>query len=179
MPFPNRRTDRPGTTRRLRLKDYDYSTPGYYFVTICAHDRLHYLGSIAHDVLSPTPVGSMIGKTIEDCQSRFPTVSIDSSVVMPNHVHLLIGLAIRLNDQPHADNLIDIVHWLKSTTHQRYREGIRKHGWTPYSRMVWQEGYHDHIVRNDQELETLRAYIASNVERWGEDQFYDGFVDWR
>ena len=179
MSVPNRAATRPGTTRRVRLKDYDYSTSGYYFVTICTHNRLHYFGSITDARLSLTPAGIMAARSIEDCPSQLASVCIDSFVVMPNHIHVLIGISVRVENESQSDNLIAVVHWLKSTTHQRYREGVRKHDWKPFEGMVWQEGYHDHIVRNDQELETLRAYIATNVERWGEDRFYDGFVDWR
>lgn len=177
MLFPDRVTTRPGTTRRVRLKGFDYATPGYYFVTICTHDRHHYFGSIFDDDLSLTPAGKMVQETIEECQTHFGSVSVDSYVVMPNHIHVLFGLSVRLNDEPGVESLIDVVHWMKSTVHQRFREGVVTHKWRPYDRLVWQEGYHDHIVRNERELETLRAYILTNVAVWEKDRFYDGYMD--
>lgn len=94
-----------------------------------------------------------------------------------NHVHILVGLSIRLQDEPGHENLQDVMHWFKSTSHQRYRAGVKNANWRPYDRQVWQEGFHDHIVRSEIELETLRKYIATNVEMWEKDRFYEGFQD--
>ncbi len=176
MPFPDRTSIRPGTTRRVRLKDFDYSTPGYYFITICTHNRHHYFGSIAGEVLSLTPAGNMVADAIRESESVFPSTAVDSFIVMPNHIHVLFGQSVRLEDEPGTTDLIDVVQWLKSTTHQRFRKGVLKHRWTPYDRLVWQEGYHDHIVRNERELDALRAYVMKNVATWEKDRFYDGIV---
>lgn len=96
---------------------------------------------------------------------------------MPNHVHMLVGLAVRLHDIPETDNLIDVIHWFKATVHQRFRAGVRLHGWPPYEGMVWQEGYHDHIIRNERDLETVRNYVSTNIQMWEKDTFYDGYRD--
>ena len=177
MSYSNSVNSRPGTTRRVRLKDYDYSTPGYYFITICTHDRHHYFGSITNDQMIHSSAGLMVNAAITECEDRFQSVSIDTHIVMPNHIHILIGLAIRLEDEPGIDNLIDVIHWIKSTTHQRYRAGVRRQRWNSYNGAVWQEGYHDHIVRNERELGEIRAYVMTNVERWDKDTFYDGIND--
>ena len=174
MKIPDRRTTRPGTTRRVRLKDFHYSTPGFYFVTICTHDRQNLFGTIENELLTLSPGGNMVAEVIGECPARFASVSIDAYVVMPNHIHVLIGLAIRLDDDPGTDDLKDVVHWLKSTVHQRFRAGVQSKGWRPYQGRIWQSGFHDHIVRNEKDLETLRQYVASNVESWEKDRFYDG-----
>lgn len=121
----------------------------------------------------------MVVKTILELEDKFPTISLDSFAVMPNHVDLLLGLSVRLNDGPVETSLVDVIHWLKTTTHRRYRDGVRLGEMSPYDGAVWQEGYHDHIVRNERELDELRMYVSTNVERWDKDKFYDGFVDRR
>ncbi len=173
MSYPHRRDTRPDTTRRLRLKDYDYHTPGYYFITICTYDRYRYFGDIADGIMNLSSAGEMVSDVIEDIPVRFPDVSIDSSVVMPNHVHLLIGLALRSTDEPLTINLSEVVQWFKMSTHRRYSEGVQRDGWAPYQWKVWQEGFHDRIVRSDKELDILRRYIVENVERWDQDQFFE------
>ncbi|MCO5228305.1 MAG: transposase [Thermomicrobiales bacterium] len=74
---------------------------------------------------------------------------------------------------PGQSDLSEVVQWLKMTTHRTYSEGVRRSEWVEYQWKVWQEGYHDHIVRNDKELEVLRRYVSENAERWDEDQFYE------
>ncbi|MCO5216374.1 MAG: transposase [Thermomicrobiales bacterium] len=172
MPYPDRRETRPGVTRRLRLKDHDYRSPSYYFVTICTHDRHPYFGHITNKTMHLTNAGQMVTTCIEDIPDQFPDIAIDSFVVMPNHLHIMIGIAVRLTDKEGETNLSRVVQWFKMTTHRLYAEGVRNEGWLPYHRKVWQEGFHDHIVRNDKELDILRRYIAENVERWDQDQLF-------
>lgn len=175
---PDRRTTRPGTTRRVRMLGHHYTSPGYYFVTICTHDRNQYFGTIRNGEIKLSAAGAMVSNTIAEFAVQFQTVSINSFVVMPNHVHVLIGLAVRISDEASIENLSDVVHWIKSTTHQRYRVGVRSHRWPSFNHKVWQERFHDHIVRKDDELEMLRTYIDTNVEMWEKDRFHDGFQDW-
>lgn len=129
MSFPDRSKTRPGTTRRVRLKDYDYKTPGYYFVTFCTYQRTHTLGTINKDVMVLSSPGEITDK--------FPDVSIDTFVIMPNHIHILVGLAVRLSDTSNQADLKDVVQWAKSTTHRRYVEGIRNQNWPEHSGKVW------------------------------------------
>lgn len=178
MHHPDRKSTRPGTTRRIRMEGYDYTSPGYYFITICTYDRQHLFGRIANESMQLTLVGQMLEDLIPESEQRFSTISIDSYVVMPNHIHLMVGLAVRMSDEGHVDNLSDIVRWIKDASVRRHSLGVKNHGWDTYQGRLWQKGFHDHIVRNEQELETLRRYIATNVESWEKDEFHDGFLDW-
>lgn len=124
MAFVDRNTTRPGTTRRVRMDGHDYAYPGYYFVTICTHGRQMLLGHIEGGSISRTSAGEMVETVITESEARFSTVTIDSRIVMPNHVHVLVGLAIRLEDDAFAENLSDIVRWIKNATHRRYGVGF-------------------------------------------------------
>ena len=79
----------------IRLPDYDYSSPGAYFVTVCTHDRRCILSRItAGEGLAPpavelSPVGQCVKEQILALPKRYPAVHIDKYVIMPNHVHLL------------------------------------------------------------------------------------------
>lgn len=115
----------------------------------------------------------MVQAVVSQCGSRYKTVVVDSHVVMPNHVHVLFGLAIRTDDVAGIDNVSEVVRWVKNTTAQHYSHAVKTQNWEPYEGRVWQKGFHDHVVRDDRELETFRTYIATNIDRWEDDTFFD------
>ena len=176
MSYIDRSKTRPGTTRRGRMLGYDYSYPGYYFITICTDERQRLFGNIVQDQIMLSPAGFMVQKVISTIETQFQNVSIDASVVMPNHVHLLIGVSVRLQDEVSSVRVSDVVRWLKNSSVGRYGIGVRRQGWKSYDGRLWQEGFHDRIVRDERELETLRNYIANNVYMWEKDTFYDGLL---
>ena len=176
MSFMERAKTRPGTTRRVRMLGHDYSYPGYYFVTMCTDNRQCLFGNIYNERMTLSESGHMLCKVIEGVDSRFETVTVDCSIVMPNHIHLLIGMSVRLEDERSSDTVSDVVRWLKNSSVRRFGVGVRDAGWFPYKGRLWQTSFHDHIIRNDRELETLRSYIANNVYMWEKDKFYDGYL---
>jgi putative transposase len=177
MQYTDRKITRPGTTRRGRLEGFDYSYPGYYFITICTHNRQMLFGEISNEAIILSPTGRMLHDLIRQAEDRFSTVTIEAYVVMPNHIHILIGLAIRTSDEAHVDNIVDVIRWLKDASVRRHSLGVKEHGWDSYHGHLWQKGFHDHIVRNERELEQIRVYIATNVEVWKKDKFHDGYRD--
>lgn len=109
MSFVDRSQTRRGTTRRVRMVGHDYAYPGYYFVTICTHEQQMLLGHICNNSITYTPAGVMVRSVINECESKFSTVRIDAQIVMPNHLHMIVGLAVRLEDEALTDNLSDVV----------------------------------------------------------------------
>jgi putative transposase len=160
--------------KHIRLKGYDYSQPGEYFVTICIRGRQHLLGEIADGNM----VLNAIGKTAKECWNEIPlhcpNVEIDAFVVMPNHVHGII----RIMDNPRRDVQLNIP---TETYHSRispragslavivrtYKAAVtticRKNGIAEFG---WQSGFYEHIIRDDRTLARIRDYIASNPQRW-------------
>ena len=92
--------------KNIRLKEYDYSMDGYYFITICIKNRLKILGKINVGVaLQGDPKsenvilsekGKVVKKHIENCEKIYDNVRIDDYIIMPNHIHLIIELANRV-----------------------------------------------------------------------------------
>lgn len=164
---------RHSTTRRMRLKGFDYRTPGYYFITICQKDRLRLFSHIdegGSNHLSPS--GQMLASTTLGITRQFPTVKIDAFVIMPNHVHILLGMNLAESTKE-PESVIDVIHWWKTKTTNQYGWGVRSDDWPRYAGSLWQEGYHDRIVRDQRELEYIRYYIEQNPARWGQDTFFD------
>ena len=93
--------------KQIRLKEYDYSEEGYYFITICTKNRLEILGKLRKNVgvallgdpqnkIILTREGKIVKKHIENCNIKFNNIFIDEYIIMPNHIHMIIGLTKRV-----------------------------------------------------------------------------------
>ena len=163
MDYPNR--------KRTRLQQYDYSTPGAYFITICTKNRMPLLSRI--DVGTVVPDGPQItlsryGK-IADNQIRgmsdfYTHITIEKYVIMPNHIHLLIR--IKENGPPRTvvpTRLSDISRFIGTFKRFCDRE---------YGRNIWQARSYDHIIRDQTDYDDIWTYIDNNPRKWKEDRFY-------
>ena len=97
--------------KNIRLKDYDYSQGGYYFVTVCTKDRLNLFGDIINGEIQLNEVGMIAESELLKIESRYDNVRIDKYVVMPNHVHMIIVIdsAERINPFPTGIDIPNIV----------------------------------------------------------------------
>ncbi len=145
--------------RSVRLKGYDYTLPGAYFVTICVQNRECLLGEIVAGRMVPSEAGSMVQSVWGETPNHYPGVGTDAFVLMPNHVHAVIVLSDSQGDvalmpdgragRPAATlSLPDVVHRFKSLTTALYRGGVAQKGWTPFPKRVWQRNYYEHVIRN-------------------------------
>jgi REP element-mobilizing transposase RayT len=157
--------------RSIRLRGYDYSQPGMYFVTICTHNKEHLFGEIVDGEMIPNEHGLIINQCWHRLPRHYPHAEMDSFVLMPNHVHGIIAILLRggfINRggfvNPPLHPLSEIVRGFKTYSARRVNV-LRR---TP-SRALWQRNYYEHIVRNDDELNKIREYIRTNPLRWGSD----------
>jgi putative transposase len=150
----------------IRLKNYDYSKPGAYFITICIHGRMNLLGDIVDKIIYLNPAGEMIKDHWQSLPERYPFVELDTFVVMPNHVH---GIILFDNN----NNLIklgDVIGSFKSITTNAYISGIKNNDWTPFWKKLWQRNYYEHIIRNYEDMDHIRKYIIYNPLNWKYDR---------
>ena len=161
MDFPNRKPN--------RLPDFDYSTPGVYFVTICTQNRKNTLCSIVGDGFPvPKYPGKIAERYIHQISKKYPCACIDKYAVMPNHIHMLIRIdAINGTGNP-SPTLGNIVAWYK---YQVTRE-INAH-FNSVGLRFFQRSYHDHVIRGDEDYLKIWEYIDSNPALWKEDCFYE------
>jgi REP element-mobilizing transposase RayT len=146
-----------------RLRSYGYASPGAYFVTVCTHDRRPLFGEVRHGIMGLNEFGSAVWKAWAALPARFPSIESDWFVVMPNHLHAVIVLLTPAEQvkSKAGPTLGGVVGALKSLGHK----GIRDLGEGLYPR-VWQERYHEHVVRDEDELRRIRKYIAENPLKW-------------
>jgi len=157
-----------------RLKDYDYSQDGYYFVTICTKDRAELFGNVEDNEM----VLNQYGRTAEGFWKKMPIhfggVEIDEFRVMPNHLH---GIVIIRNElASHVGNaymrsLQDRTKMLLSKTIQQHKASMSRRINSLQNALCfqWQKSFYDHIIRNEASLQHIRQYIVYNPLKWGLD----------
>lgn len=153
--------------RSIRLKHYDYSSPGAYFLTLCSHEKQPLFGRIEAGLILVSPMGEIVASCWRALPERFPEIELDSFIVMPNHIHGIIMIArppaIQVSGRRHM-LLSKVVGYLKMNTAKE----INAMRGTP-GRAVWQRDYFEHVIRNEQDLSMIREYIINNPAKWLED----------
>ncbi|HVL26235.1 MAG TPA: transposase [Thermomicrobiales bacterium] len=161
-------------TSRRRLRGYDYAEPASYYVMLCTEGRLPFFGNVHEGGMTLSVPGEVVTSWWATIPLRFPATELDALVVMPNHLHgvLMIQAAPTVSLPEGIPSRGRVMQWFKSITTVEYTRGVRDYGWPPFPGRLWQPGFHDHIVRNDRDLERIRAYIDGNPTRWVEDEFH-------
>ena len=163
--------------RSVRLKGYDYSQEGAYFVTICTHQRQTLFGDIDNKAdMIASQLGDIAREEWENTTTHRPYVEVDSYVIMPNHTHAIIVIDKEGMARHASTQTPKFSHPLKGalgTIVGAYKAAVTKHihllGNTPKA-IIWQRGIHDAIIRDERMLNTLRAYMQNNPALWAEDR---------
>ena len=145
MPYNPHRNDR----RSIRLKGYDYTSPGAYFLTLCTHQRQCLFGEIVDGVMHLNEWGKIVERDWLAIPNHNSHIELDEFVVMPNHFHGAI------------------VQTFKSQTTRKINRITQSKG-----RTLWQRNYYEHIVRNENALHRIRTYIQMNPRSWASDQLH-------
>ena len=162
--------------KNIRLKNYDYSQNGAYFITVCTKDRRHFWGEIAvgADSISArmklNNAGQMIDKILRVTITEFSNIRMSMYVIMPNHILMIIEIARA--DMESAPTISVIVQSFKRNTTIKYIDGVKSGIYKPFNKNIWQRGYHDHIIRNEDEYLKIWQYIDENPFKWAEDKYY-------
>ena len=169
------------STSSPRLSGWDYSWPGVYFITICTADRECIFGHIENKQMFLSEIGQIVWKEWEKSFNIRQELFCDNFVIMPNHIHTILRIEdTGQNNKPEqnknsgiayrpAKSVSSFAGGFKSASTTRINQ-FRK---TPYAK-VWQAGFYDHIIRNQNEYERIFNYITNNPEKWENDRFYHG-----
>ena len=155
--------------KHSRLKTYDYTNSGCYFITFCTKDRAHVLSSIVgRGALTPprvelTNIGKIAAEVIERTSVVYPGISIDNYVIMPNHIHVVI----RLNEGTGGQSRPPLQRLI-----QRFKSITTRRGWEMGRRKLWQRSYYDHVIRCQEDYIRICEYINNNPAKWAEDEYY-------
>ncbi len=168
--------------RSIRLRGYDYSQPGSYYVTICTQAKEHLFGHVVEGGMRRNEWGDYAARCWEWLAQQYPYVDLDEWILMPNHLHGIIVITDRGGGSRSAPGtngktgggsrtaptrrkpLGGLVGAFKTVSTDRINE---RRG-TP-ARLLWQRDFYDHIIRDDDELDKIREYIRTNPLRWNTD----------
>ena len=187
--------------RSIRLPGYDYTQPGAYFVTICAHERQHLFGDVVAGQMRLSTAGRVVDWYWRRLPQHFPHVRLDAHMVMPNHAHVILWIvdAVGATHSPTiSGQMVNAVPTDGPDQTQRVlgnASPLRPNGPAPGSvgaiignfksvttrrinKMnhtpgdpVWQRNFYERIVRNERALHAIRQYIADNPARWHLDRY--------
>ena len=153
---------------KIRLEEYDYSQTNHYSVTICSNKRKECFGEIKNNEMILNNYGSIIKQKWEWLPQQYPYVELDEYIIMPNHLHgiLIINNSIRTGHDLSLHKikpLSSLIGAFKTTSSKL----IRQNGLSDFA---WQRSFHDHIIRNEKSLDSIREYIVNNPTTWDNDK---------
>lgn len=165
------------TRKHPRLNSFDYSSSGAYFITICTQDRRCILSRIVVRGLAPavsdvtveyTKYGQIAAQQLELLQNRYPSVEIDSYVIMPNHIHAVLMLHSESSDTSSHPTVPGIVCAYKSLTTSEFRK-------TGGTGKLFQTSFYEHIIRGREDYDQILHYIHDNPTHWYYDELYTAY----
>lgn len=174
--YPNRQS--------VRLKDYDYTAEGLYFITICSFNRKPLFGHIANGEMRLNSYGQIAYNSWLETERVRPYITLGEFVIMPNHMHAIFAIDILENIK---ENTAEYIHVEIPSTNDKH---IKSHSvgsiiggykamvtsnirQTNYKGTVWQRNYFEHIIRSNQSLNHITQYILENPYRWKKDCYYE------
>jgi REP element-mobilizing transposase RayT len=163
--------------KNIRLRNYDYSANGAYFLTICTQNRVHLFGEVdaVGDALCgipqfcPNPNGSseMLVKWINEIHHKFIDTEVSKYIIMPNHIHFLTIKGGRTGPPLH-----EVISWFKTMTTNDYIRGVKSGKYPRFDKRIWQRNYYEHVIRNEEDYRRHWQYIDQNPARWPDDIYF-------
>ena len=177
--------------RSIRLRGYDYSSPGVYFITICTFQKECFLGKIKIGQIELNDFGEIVEREWEKSFQIRKEIRYDSYVIMPNHLHgiiIIVGargstpnnidLQNKKADIPNNTGLVNIKNrvnchlplQMKPKSLSSFVAGFKSNVSRKIGFSIWQRNYYEHIIRDEKELNKYRQYIKNNPSKWDEDE---------
>ena len=158
--------------RSIRLKAFDYSLAGLYFVTICAEEHKRIFGRIFSGTVVLDPAGLAVRDVWLNLDKRYASAAFPDFVVMPNHFHGIVAIIGSLPRRGAASSaptirsvtLSKIIRAFKSLSAIEVNRVLGRRG-----AAVWQKNYWEHVMGDEGEFRTVREYIRLNPVRWESD----------
>ena len=165
----NKRLNKSYSRKSNRLKGYDYSLCGYYYVTICTQNREEAFGIVENNLMIMNQYGEIVNNAWLEITEHFQNVKLDEFIIMPNHIHGIIiinnpvGTGHALSFINRNNDLSVIIGSFKSAVTKQINQ-------LNNGSFKWQRSFYDHVVRMDNSLNKIRKYIRNNHLKWGDDE---------
>lgn len=163
------------TRKEIRMKNFDYSRNGLYFITICTKDRTPYLSEIKNspvdvgaDIIRPimnyTEIGNLTEKSIKQIHKHYDDVSVFKYCIMPDHIHMIISIM-------HEIKTADSGRIISAPTIPQIIGSLKRYISKNTGIKLWQKSYYDRIIRNEREFLEICDYIENNPLNWINNKF--------
>jgi len=159
-----------------RLSNYDYSTNGAYYITMCTHQKKHLFGKIIDGRMYLNTLGAIANDEWIKLRERFPQTNFDIYQIMPNHIHAIIAMGIDdeidllIDEVTQNPDLNSIIAAFKSIVSKRYNKHCREND-IPLHPSMWQRSFYDHIIRSEEGFRMIADYIWHNPINWELDKY--------
>ena len=171
--------------KSIRLKGYEYSSEGLYFITICTQNKEYLFGEIVNGEMILNGAGLMVEKIYKELSIYFKNINFEEYVIMPNHFHCiikivdmvgvpLVGTQMSGNNRATtrvAPTIGDIIGAFKSLTTVEYIKMVKNNQLPSFDKQVWQRNYYENIIRNEKAYLKVMEYIKDNPLKWDEDRY--------
>lgn len=153
--------------KKNRLSEFDYSLPGYYYLTICTKEKFHYFGSIKDDKMKINKIGTIAEKFWNRMPEHFTCIELDEYIIMPNHIHGIVIINDAGNTYMHSLHG-DRTKMTLSKCVQQFKASVTRYVNSNYmlNNFGWQKSFYERIIRNEKELFYIRRYIRQNPLIW-------------
>jgi REP element-mobilizing transposase RayT len=138
--------------RSIRLKDYDYSQSGMYFITVCVHNYQCLFGIITDGEMILNEYGKIVDDEWQYLKTKYPHIELYEYVIMPNHFHGIVAITVE-----------NIIGYFKYQTTKKIDMSVK----------LWQRNYWERIIRTQKSHQYVVNYIANNPARWANDEFFN------
>jgi putative transposase len=163
--------------RSIRLKEYDYTQPGAYFITICTEARQCLFGNVVKGEIQLNCLGQIALNYWLEIPEHFPQIELDSFVIMPNHLHGILVITdkpvgIQQCCVPRRERFGKPVRGSIPTVIRSYKGAVSKGinvVWKTKGQSIWQSNFYEHIGRDEKSVDNIRQYIRENPLVWAED----------
>ena len=157
----------------MRLPEYDYNTPGAYFLTICTENRKCLLSRIVGTGVLDGPkiellsYGEIAARYLNQLDAFYEYLSVESYVIMPNHIHILLCVN-KTEESPSRTPFPTLQNSIISAFVSTFKRFCNKE----FGKNIWQARSYDHIIRNQQDFDRHLQYIYENPFGWQKDELY-------
>ncbi len=180
--------------RSIRLKGYDYSCTNLYFITVCTKNRESLFGYVEHTKMISSDAGIITEQCWQEIPTHYPNTKLHEHIIMPNHMHGIIQITNEnvgvqdfepfqhetLQNDLSQNNHLQKINQYQKVIPKSIGSIVRgfKIGVTKWFRQnteihnVWQKGFYEHIIRDEQSYFKISKYINNNPLTWQEDRYY-------